>query len=177
MFVVGGAQTIKSLTNLNTGETCAVSVTCGRIGPGVIVEGGMAVSGSIFGPQCGNGLNGFSFQVSAGAVSPAGGGTVDLNFGGGIGGGSSVGGGAGLYAAVGACAMTVSVIDSQKNTITRKSYVLSFSLMLSGFALSMLSMFVFQNQVFLLVGLVLSFAGFFHYISVFKERINKEKNI
>jgi hypothetical protein len=109
MIIAGGSQTIQSLTNILTGETCAVSVTCGRIGPGILVEGGVAYNGSINGPQCGKDLDGLSFQISGALVSPAGGGTGDVGIGdgGSLGAGSSLGSGAGFYVGVGVCKLEV----------------------------------------------------------------------
>ena len=112
-FIFGGSYDLGTLTSTLTGEACAISVKCGKVGLGFLVSFvGFEVNGQILGPKCGKQLDGLNFGIAGDIVTPGAGGaggaggSVDV---GSLGVGVSVGpeAGVGIYVGVDVCKVSV----------------------------------------------------------------------
>lgn len=100
---------VGGLVNPKTGESCAVSIKCVKVGPSLLFSFlGIKAKGQVNGPRCGKDLTGMNYELAADIVSPLGGvgGTLDW---GSLGVGASVGPefGAGFFVGFDICHVEV----------------------------------------------------------------------
>ena len=92
-FQAGGG----AIVNASTGEVCRFSVTCGRVGLGLILSAGGKGIAQLFAPRCGKDVGGWSFALAGDIVIPG-----YPGLGGSVGGGGGLGVGAAIGPDVGA---------------------------------------------------------------------------
>lgn len=63
------------------------------------------------------------------------------------------------------------VKNSLSSIILRKSYLISYSLMLGGFTMVMFSAFILNVLLFVYIGLIIGAIGSIHYIYVFRSKL------
>ncbi|MDN5942202.1 MAG: hypothetical protein L0H94_10000, partial [Nitrospira sp.] len=90
----GGGGT---MINTDTGEWCGFTLTCGRVGLGLILGAGGKGFGQLFAPRCGKDGGGWSVALAGDIIVPG-----FSGFGGSVGGGGSLGVGAAVGPDVGA---------------------------------------------------------------------------
>jgi uncharacterized membrane-anchored protein len=66
------------------------------------------------------------------------------------------------------------VKNSHELFLSRKSYLVSYSLMLGGFLWVMFSAFVLNVLILVYIGLVVGVMGFAHYVYVFKHKLDEK---
>jgi RHS repeat-associated protein len=83
--------------NITTGEMCVFTLTCGRVGLGLILGAGGKGFGQLFAPRCGKDVGGWSVALAGDIIVPG-----FSGFGGSVGGGGALGVGAAVGPDVGA---------------------------------------------------------------------------
>jgi hypothetical protein len=95
-----------AIVNAATGEVCSFTLTCGRVGLGLILGAGGKGLGQLFAPRCGKDVGGWSVALAGDIIVPGFSGVGgSVGGGGGLGVGAAVGPdvGAGIAAGVDIC--------------------------------------------------------------------------